>query len=236
RAAIATRALGVGAYCVHDRGAIMAHSRGRTGDGRVKPDLGAPTSVYTAGNRSDQQVEQPFGGTSGATPFAAAAALYLKNWMSAGGQMSVFPGEVYAMMLACGDEPRVDERKGTGLVVLPSGGTAWWGRAIVGARQAVTIPLEPPRASAGFEVALWWPEYGRNGAPPAPRERATLALQVASPSGRVATSADPGSVFQRVSLADPPKSNGRWTVTIAGESLPRGAREVYWAAWARPSP
>lgn len=234
--ASAPRILAVGAHCVHDRLPIMAHSRGRTRDGRVKPEIGAPTSVYTAGNESNEHVKRPYGGTSGATPFAAAAALYLKNWMGANGARQVWPGEVYAMMLACGEEPRVHDRKGTGFVRLPAGGTAWWGRTTVGARQAIEIPLPLTRETNGIEAAIWWPEYGRNGLPPERRERAVIALQIASPAGLLDISADPLSCFQRASLASYSTATGRWTVTIAGESLPRGAREVYWAAWAKPAP
>jgi hypothetical protein len=192
--------------------------------------------VYTAGSDPNQISSRPFGGTSGATPFAAAAALYLKNWMSAGGRGTVSPGAVYAMLLACGAGSSVDSRTGAGLVMLPSGGTAWWGKAIIGSRQAIEIPLTSSHGSAGVEAALWWPEYGRNGAPPERRERANLALQVLSRDGRLITSADPGSVFQRVSLpSEDASSTGPWKLIIAGTSLPRGAREVYWAAWAKPA-
>jgi hypothetical protein len=52
-------------------------------------------------------------------------------------------------------------------------------------------------------------------------------------------------VFQRVSLPagsgaiagqGGATASGPWMITIAGEHMPRGAREVYWAAWARPGP
>ena len=234
--AISSRAIGVGGYCVHNGQYVMSYTHGRTADGRVKPDIGAPTGVLTVGNSSGGQTQSvAFNGTSGATPFAAAAALSLKNWMSRAGSSPVNPGMVYAMLVACGTEARVDNRSGAGLVVLPPEGTAWWGKAVIGSRETIEIPLDPGYGADRIEAALWWPEYGRNGALPERLERAAIALQLTSPDGRAVLSADPGSVFQRASVQGDPNLSGSWRLTIQGIALRRGAREVYWAAWAKPT-
>ena len=64
-----------------DGGAQYANQgRGPATDGRYKPDIQAPTWSETASNTGDAAL-RVFSGTSGATPYASAAAMLARNWL-----------------------------------------------------------------------------------------------------------------------------------------------------------
>ncbi len=64
------RTIGVGNFDVQTQAQIPGQSRGPAPDGRYKPDIQAPTQTETASSASDTALAS-FGGTSGATPYAA---------------------------------------------------------------------------------------------------------------------------------------------------------------------
>lgn len=92
--------LGVGNFDVLSHGQIGSQSRGPTSDNRIKPDIQALTNTRTASSASDTATKA-FGGTSGATPYAADVAALLRNWLR-GNTGSVDPGQVYARVILPG--------------------------------------------------------------------------------------------------------------------------------------
>ncbi len=229
-------AVGTGAYCVHTNRFVKELAHGRTADGRIKPDITAPSSVYTAGRTGSGAMTSTdmssYNATSGATPFAAAAALSLLGGVGTAPD----PGAALAMMVLCGEKGKVDPEEGAGPVRLPADGVLRWGKEGLSNGDTVTIQLDVEEPAAGMEVAIWWPEFGQgDGGLPSFEERADIDLEVVSPSGARGASADWGSAFERVSIpADPPVS-GTWTLRLIGFWVPGEPRQVYWAAWARPA-
>jgi len=218
----AHKVLGIGAYDVTSGLRRVTSGRGPTRDGRIKPDLLAPTNTETA-STSSPTATTVFGGTSGATPYAAAAAGLVRAWQedAVGG---TDPGQVYAAMILSGrrDGP-VDDVDGAGRLSLPTGGELWWGSTTVEDGETVAVPLDLPEDTAVLEAALWWPEE------PGAHGDVDLVLADETGTARAASTAT-GSVFERARTDAGP---GRWTARLQGADVP-GSRTVYWTVWAHP--
>jgi hypothetical protein len=219
---------------------------GLTPDGRIKPDLGTPTFIMTAGNHDDMH-KQSFSGTSCSTPFAGGIALLLKMWMESGGD-PVEPGHVHAMMYMCGTEGAVSATEGVGLLALPDGGMVWWGEIPIEEGTSETIPLDPEgMAVSGIQAACWWPEYDMSdGGFPSVLKRARITLKVSDDTGAATATSDVnGSVFQLATARRTGAATaGTWKLRLEAPTAPalpghedeEGAksRVVYWAAWLKP--
>jgi hypothetical protein len=229
--AIAHKVIGVGVVdVVTGVGAsdpsLNYQSRGPAPDGRVKPDILAPTNAEAASSASDTAL-QVFGGTSGATPFAAGAAALLRNYL-----INTFsiplndPGQVYAALILSGQKPGpFDNISGAGVLRLPTNGTVWVGKTTVSPGGTVNIPLTLTAGFQFFDGALWWPETATGG-------HNDIDLSLIDPAGTArASSASSLSVFERARAAGP-LAGGTWTLRIRGFSG-TGAQTVYWAAHQR---
>jgi hypothetical protein len=159
--AVAHRVLGVGNFDVQSQNQVNSQSRGPAGDNRIKPDIQAPTNAETASNASDTALRS-FGGTSGATPFAAGAAALLRNWLR-GASFSIDPGQVYAQMILSGQQTwPFNNTSGAGPLRLPTDGWAWWGKVTIARGQTIDIPITISGENANtFDAALWWPEWAQ---------------------------------------------------------------------------
>src|SRR5262249_28038005 len=88
--AVARNVIGVGAFDIVTGAQCRDQGLGPGSGGRIKPDIQAPTGAQTvAGLHTD---------TSGATPFAAGAAVLLRNFLL-GTSGSIDPGQVYAFLI-----------------------------------------------------------------------------------------------------------------------------------------
>jgi len=161
----ARKAIGVGAYYLEGDPSDYQFASGPTADGRRKPDLVAPTNTETAG-RTGVDAMRSFDGTSGATPYAAGAALLLANWVRGNMEqtdVSLDPGQVYALLILSGDrDGKYDSTTATGAgrLRLPSRGFTQFGKTWVDTTlREVDIPIELPREGAvSVSAAIWWPE------------------------------------------------------------------------------
>lgn len=225
----AHKVIGVGDLDVQTLAQINSQSRGPAPDGRIKPDIQAPTNTEAASNASDTAL-QIFTGTSGATPYAGGAAALLRNWLR-GSNFDIDPGQVYAQMILSGQQSFFDNTTGAGLIQLPTDGTAWWGKISVGPGQSFTVPLNIGLSLNGYESlsgALWWPET-------AAQQHNDIDLYLIDPSGNTVASSISGvSVFERARFTGPLMA-GTWTLRVYGYSVPTGAQTVYFAAHARPN-
>jgi len=222
----AHKAIGVGAIDVQTQAQQSYQSRGPAPDNRYKPDLQAPTNAETASNASDTAF-QNFGGTSGATPFAAGAATLLRNWLR-GTSFSIDPGQVYAQLILSGQQPYpFNNTSGAGPLRLPTDGWAWWGKVTITNGLVCDLPLNISGGSPNtFDGALWWPET------PA-QSHNDIDLSLVDPSGVVrASSISIPSIFERARVYGS-VTPGTWKVRIRGYNVPTGSQTVYWAAHVR---
>jgi len=225
-----------------------SQSRGLVGF-RGKPDLQAPSETSSAGVlEGDEEHLKNLTGTSGATPYAGAAALLLRNRLRATADgpagADPDPGQVYAILIACADgrrgsgpahPPEFPLATGAGLLELPSAGMAWWGKLMVGTSARVDVPLDGLPAAAGrLRVALWWPDplpaslpwAGGTAIP-----HADFDLHLVGPDGKVrASSKGIGGVFERLDVSGPAASPAGWTLRVQGVRVGPGKRPVYLAA------
>jgi serine protease AprX len=222
----AHKVIGVGNYDVQTLAQITSQSRGAAPDGRIKPDIQAPTNTETASNASDTAL-RVFTGTSGATPYAAGAAWLVRTFLR-GTSFSIDPGQIYAFLILSGQQPYpFDNTTGAGRLILPINGQAWWGKVSVGNQAMVDIPLSISGASPNtFDAALWWPEI-------ATQTHNDIDLTLVDPGGAIQdASVSASSVFERARVAGPVAA-GTWKLRLRGFSVPAGPQTVYYAAHVR---
>lgn len=221
--AIAHKVIGVGAYDVQSLTTYSGQSRGAAPDGRNKPDLQAPTNTETA-SRTSNTALHTFGGTSGATPYAAGAAALQLNWLKKHGASD--PGQAYARLLIEGNKPWCcyDDTEGSGDLKLAVCGVAYWGKtSISGTGSTVSVSINVPSGKRDFEAALWWPE----GASEAHDD---IDVHLYDPSGTErAKGYSALSVFE-VARVSGPLTAGTWTLKVKGYSVASGPQSVYWTA------
>lgn len=236
--AIAHKVIGVGNFDVQTQDQIVSQSRGPAPDNRFKPDIQAPTQTETASNGcgfgqnctagGSDTAFRSYGGTSGATPYAAGAAALLRNWLR-GTSSSIDPGQVYAQLILSGQQPYpFNNTSGAGPIALPTNGWAWWGKVTVRNGDTIDIPIGISGAGANtLDAALWWPET-------AAQTHNDIDLSLIDPGGSTRTSSvSIPSVFERVRVSGATAS-GTWKVRVRGYSVPGGgAQTVYWAAHVR---
>jgi hypothetical protein len=241
----ARRALGIGAYSVRPPHNISTDQlNGPTTDGRIKPDLQAPTSIETAKNGSPSAYEG-FGGTSCATAVSGAAAALFRNLLLDGAE-AIDPGCVYAGLIASGDRespfpavsiPPRQYSTGAGHFKLPGQCKYWMAKLSVSNDETFKYPVDLTGLGAHrIAVAIWWPEVARWEESRPVDGHSTLSLEVSDATGAVVkTGKTSGSVFERVS-APIGASPGSWVVQVKGESVRFGPQTFYLAVIADQAP
>ncbi|MCH7667350.1 MAG: S8 family serine peptidase [Acidobacteria bacterium] len=221
---IAHKVLGVGGFMTDGGAQYVNQGRGPATDGRFKPDIQTPTWSETASNTSDTALGV-FTGTSGATPYASAAAMLARNWLR---QFGTFDnGQTYAFMILYGqNEWPYDNTVGAGPLEMATNGWAWWGKVGVTHNMTIDIPINVGAGKQNFDVALWWPES-------AAQAHNDIDIHLIDPSGVERSRGYSGvSIFERAG-AGGALQVGTWTVRLRGFDVNTGSQTVYWAAHIR---
>ena len=219
--AIAHKVLGVGAFFTDDEEQYVSQGRGPATDGRFKPDIQTPTRSETAHGSGDNALAV-YGGTSGATPYASAAAMLGRNWLRQFG--SYDNGQTYALMILWGQNPwPYNNTEGAGRLRMGTGGTAHWGKVVITDGATINIPINVGTGRRGFGGALWWPET-------AAQEHNVIDLFLFDPGGTErARGYSWNSVFERAQVGGN-LAPGTWTLRIQGFRVRTASQVVYWAA------
>lgn len=230
--ASAHRVLGVGNFDVQTLAQVNSQSRGPTPDNRFKPDIQAPTNTETASNANNTALAR-FGGTSGATPYAAGAAALARNFLR-GNSGVIDPGQVYAFLIMAGQQPAFNNTSGAGPLRLPTDGWAWWGKTSITNGGTINIPISVPAGTFNrLDAAIWWPETAQQFLGVVSEQHNDVDLRLVDPGGTVrAASISVNSVFERARVAAAINA-GQWTIRVRGFSVPAGPQTVYFtaAAW-----
>jgi len=221
------KTIGVGNFDVQTQDQVASQSRGPAPDGRIKPDIQAPTNTETASSASATAL-RVFSGTSGATPYAAGAAFLARNFLR-GTSATIDPGQVYSFLILAGQNPfPFDDTSGAGPIELPTRGGAFWGKVSVGAGQTINIPLQNDDTNAiVLDGAIWWPES-------AEQAHNDIDLQIVAQNGSTVLSSSLSElgVFERARVVGG-ISPGTFTLRIIGLDVSSGPQEVYYAAHIR---
>ena len=190
-------------------------------DGRIKPDLQAPSSVEAASSASNTVKHGSFGGTSAATAFAGGAAALMYEWYSSAFGITNKPGNLYTALLAQGDGGTMPGHpNGTGKLKMESGSHWWTGSITLGAA-ALDVSIPVPAARKNLKVAIWWPEKQSD-------LHNDVDLKVLDPAGiTVGDSFWAGSVWEKVAQ-NGNLAAGTYKVRFIPYSLPRPNQVVYY--------
>ncbi|MEM7308454.1 MAG: S8 family serine peptidase [Planctomycetota bacterium] len=221
----AHKAIGVGAYDVDSLVDQDYVSRGPTSDDRYKPDIQAPTNTQAAGTSFSTDLD-PFGGTSGATPYAAGAASVFADWYNVGSLTSANAGKIYAGLINSGDkdwDTPFNNEEGTGAFHLPLNGKLYLGSRTVGDGDSKFVTIDVPAGATEIKAAIWWPENPINS-------HRDIDLYLLKPDGSTSDSSlSVPSVFEHVRVTAP-ISAGLRDVEIYGYDVPLFVNQtVYYA-------
>lgn len=233
----AHKVIGVGAYNVESLATKNTQGRGPTSDGRIKPDIQTPTDTETASSTSNTALKT-FGGTSGATPYAAGAAALFRNWLKGFGTFD--PGQVYALMILAGKQPYpFDNTEGADDLRMPVNGYAWWGKVSISDGGVANIAFTVPAGTNQIDASIWWPQASAwwegfsFGFFTFPILHNDIDLRLRNTSNTtVDSSLSIPSVFEKVRFTGP-ITPGTWRIRINGYNVRSGPQTVYWAATAR---
>lgn len=225
--AVAHKAIGVGNYDVDSLSDIGSQGDGPTSDNRYKPDIQAPTNTDTASTTSNVAITN-YGGTSGATPYAAGAASVFADWFNITSLTPANGGKIYASLINSGplEWGQFNNQEGTGKFELPLNGFLYLGSRNVTRFDNDYITINVPSGSSEISAAIWWPES--SGA-----THRDIDLYVELPSGGTSDSSiSSPSVFERVDINNP--LSGTRRVRIYGYDVPTGVSQtVYYAIHVR---
>lgn len=224
----AHKALGIGAYDVRSLATMGGQSRGPTDDLRYKPDLQLPTFTETASTACSNCL-QVFGGTSGSTPYGAAAAMLVYDWF-VDQSYGTDPGLIYTSLINRGDRSTFNDIQGAGHLQLGNLYCRRWmqGSRTISQGTVASVSFATVDTQKNLNVALWWPEE------PGPHNRVILRVYDANNVLRASSSVW-DSVKQKVIFNNLLTPAGNWRIEIEGASV-TGSQQVFYQIYHEVSP
>jgi hypothetical protein len=216
---VAHKVLGIGAVDVQTLATPDIQSVGPAADGRVKPDVQAPTNVETGLGQSDTATTV-FGGTSAATANAGGMAAVVSDLVRAPNG-TIDPGAAYAFMIATGSAAQWTVTQGAGLMQLRPNWS--WSVAALNVANQQNVDF---RVGVGpnqkMRLAIWWPEV--------PAVHNDIDVFLIGPDGHtvVGASGSVSNVFERINTSSLPE--GVYTIRIHGFKVPSGTQLVHVAS------
>ena len=225
----AHKAIGAGAFDVQSGTTESYQSRGPTDDMRYKPDIQLPTNTET-GSASCDTCLATYGGTSGATPYGAAAAILLRDWFSASGY-GTEPGKLHAALINFGSRYNaLSDIEGAGKLEM---GNLYCRRWQQGARTITDgassdVTFTTVASQKDLQVTIFWPEE--------PGTHNHIELRIYDPSNTLrASSTNSDSVKQKVRVDGFLTPAGNWRAEIHGADV-TGSQTVYFHVYHEVSP
>ena len=159
----AHKVITVGAYDVITRAMESYSGQGPTTDGRIKPDFSVPTKTRAAKPVNGYSSMLPFGGTSGAGPYGAAAAGIVRSIMYQSNGTYYEPGAVYSYLMTSLDRSIFSNIIGSGYLEFDEKANThvWWGVRTVPSNSSVSIPIYVSSVMSSIThvyASIWWPE------------------------------------------------------------------------------
>ena len=199
----ARRVLGIGAYSVRSGETLEEQIQELAADGRVKPDVQAPSSYETGCKGPGTTEYGGHGGTSGATAVAGAAAALMRSVLVDDATDAVDPGFVYAGLIAGADGTApFDAVSGGGKLKLPDDCAIWKVKLSLSNAEELSASFDASAEGlVSVRAAIWWPErvvYTGDVRQDA-HGQLSLTLEITDSHGtQKSVSASSKSVFQRV--------------------------------------
>jgi subtilisin family serine protease len=210
---------------------------GPTPDGRIKPELQAPSGIVTAyngcGGEENWCAESNNGiwtidGTSISTPIVTGVAYLLKQQLISFGILTPEPGHIYSWLLTLGNGLQTTNTTGAGLLSL-GWRQCWFMWQTLAANQytqtSFTIDSQSDTyASKRMDVVVWWPE------PSSQTVRNQVSLKLSSPQGVLLAQANASNqVWQKIVYLQPENAqlpNGTYNIRIDVGTLQPTANSV----------
>jgi serine protease AprX len=211
----AHKAIAVGAFDVVSGDLGSFSGRGPTSDGRLKPELIAPTNTVAASSTSNTAM-LPFSGTSGATPYVGAAAGMVNDRFD-----TATAGHVYAFLIAAGgDDASCLNTTGCGILRMPVGGQSFMGRVDVASGATVDVPVTIGLPAREVRGAIWWPESGA--------AHQNIDLRLIRPNGNIANSSTATNHVSEKVETTTGLVSGTWRLRITAPGMAQ-SQTVYWS-------
>jgi hypothetical protein len=216
----AHKALSIGDYEAGS-GSIVSQVPGLV-DGRVKPDIQAPTNV-SAASASSNTGKRTFNGTSGATAFAGGAASLMYDFLQSAAGINNKPGNLYTSLIVQGDSNlQPSTPNGSGKLKMVSG-SLWWVGQVTLATSQLDVSLPVPSGYKNLRVAIWWPERHSDA-------HNDVDLKLLIPGGTtVGISQSTGSVWEKTQKSAG-LAAGTYKLRVVPFSMPRPSQVVYYSA------
>ncbi|CAF1535268.1 unnamed protein product [Adineta ricciae] len=224
---------------------------GPTSDGRIKPDLQAPSGLCTAyngcggignwcptNNNGSNNGFWTVDGTSVSTPIVTGAAYLLKKQLISYGATNPEPGLIYSWILSLTNGPQVTNTTGAGLLSLGWRQCTFMWQTLY-ANQYIVNNFDIDSASDSYgskrmDVAIWWPEDSKQTV------RHQVSLKLTSPQGiLLAQTNAPQQVWQKITYIQPGNTrlpSGTYQIRIDVGTLQPAANyiRVFLTACTRP--
>lgn len=203
-------------------------ARGPTFDGRIKPELTAPTEIRTTSNDGGYTPAETLKATSFASPQVTGSIAVLEQFYQDEMGVNLEPGRAYAIMIntASGTSTsagglRMDNNIGAGTIDLHRSGVATQtGVVSVSSGEEKLHTINVPFGTSKIIATAWWPEDHTF--------HNDVDLWLEDPDGNFVVSSNVNTIVERV-IATDLLAFGDYTLKIQGYNVTQAPQEVWFA-------